>query len=168
MVFYLTEREMQEREIDDGRNVTARNHVRIVAPVPMAVAWTCFGTAWDIENTLTVLYATYSHIEKLFVVIPMPPPSLPPDPLNDEGEENRGEGGTRTRSRVFMPAPKEQNLVYQEGLCDVEPVPLLTEDHQIRLWDEEDLAYNGFRAEMLFVPIWCGKDSAGLAGVGRC
>ncbi|KAK7988494.1 P-loop containing nucleoside triphosphate hydrolase protein [Apiospora arundinis] len=106
MAIYIREKEIQQREIDDGLDVKINFLRRNAAQAPIAVDWTCFGTPWDIENTLTVLYTAYSHIDWLFIVVPKPPsPSSSP-------ELDHFDGAGRP-CRIFKPAPDLQNLVYQ-------------------------------------------------------
>ncbi|KAK8027921.1 hypothetical protein PG991_004977 [Apiospora marii] len=82
---------------------------RRAAPVPVAVDWTCFATEIDTENTMSVLYATYSRIDKLMIVIPKILPSPPIDP--PAGVEGEGEEEVKPHF-LFTPAPSSQNLVY--------------------------------------------------------
>ncbi|KAK7969939.1 hypothetical protein PG996_001624 [Apiospora saccharicola] len=89
MAIYFKEKRVLEFDFGDDVAMAEMSKRRRAAPVPVAVDWNCFATEVDIENTLSVLYATYSRIDKLMIAIPRANPYW-----------------------LFTPAPSSQTLVF--------------------------------------------------------
>ncbi|KAK8137840.1 hypothetical protein PG984_001220 [Apiospora sp. TS-2023a] len=105
MAIYFKAKRILEFDFGDDVAMAEMSERRRAAPVPVAVDWTCFATEVDIENTLSVLYATYSRIDKLMIAIPRvspPPPMDPPESVD----------GTADPYWLFTPAPSSQTLVF--------------------------------------------------------
>lgn len=110
MAIYFTEKRILEVDLGDDVAMAKMPKRRQAAPVPVAVDWTCFATEIDIENTMSVLYATYSRIDKLMIAIPKKSPPTPPihPPAGVEGEE----GEEVEPHWLFTAAPSSQNMIY--------------------------------------------------------
>lgn len=109
MAIYFTWDKIVDLDIGDDVAMAEMPKRRQAAPVPVAVDWDCFANEVMIENTLSVLYAIYSRIDKLMIVVPRiaPPPPIDP-PAGVEGEE----GEEEKSYWYFAPAPPSQNLVF--------------------------------------------------------